>query len=505
MKSNTRLNLNAKRSQKVWTRIKFLLAINATRAIGLSLALILGSSILAIPFQIGAQEAKVTEEAYTHEYKLSNGLRLIVREDHRSPTVAHMVWYKAGSMDEKNGTTGVAHVLEHMMFKGTQKLAPGEFSKQVAKLGGRENAFTSTEYTAYFQQVEKSNLPKVMALESDRMQNLVLSEEEFKKEIQVVMEERRLRTDDQAQSLLYEQFIATAFNAAPNRHPIVGWMADLESMTYLDAQEWYRHWYSPNNAVLVIVGDVDPKEVLAQAEKTYGSVPSKMVSERKSQREPMQKGLRKFSLKAPAENTLMLMGWKISKPLPQDITDKEAHALDILAGILDGNPNARLNKILVRDKKIATSVSAGYSSCCARSEELFTISVGLSGKQSTEKIEREIMQILSDIAKNGVSEDELKRVKIAMTAQQVYKRDSVFGQAMEIGTMEMGGVSWRKMDALNKYFQEVTADEVKQVAKKYFNNDTLTIGVLDPQPIDPKISAANAKASSSLKHEVILK
>ena len=503
MKSNTRLNLNIKRSQSVRARLKVPLTIMATKAmqtLGSGLALILILSLSALSLQVEAQESKVSEEAYTHEYKLSNGLRVIIREDHRSPTVAHMVWYKAGSMDEKNGTTGVAHVLEHMMFKGTRKLGPGEFSKQVAQLGGRENAFTSTEYTAYFQQVEKTKLPSVMALESDRMQNLVLSEEEFKKEIQVVMEERRLRTDDQAQSLLYEQFIATAFNAAPNRHPVVGWMADLESMTYLDAQEWYRHWYSPNNAVLVIVGDVDPKEVLALAEKTYGAVPSKIVSERKGQREPIQKGLRRFSLKAPAENTVMIMGWKIAKPLPQDIADKEAHALDILAGILDGNPNARLNKILVRDKKIATSVSAGYSSCCSRSEELFTISVGLSGKQSTEKIEREIIQILRDIAKNGVSEEELKRVKIAITAQQVYKRDSVFGQAMEIGTMEMGGVSWRKMDVLNKYFQEVTANEVKQVALKYFNNDTLTIGVLDPQPIDPKIAAANAKASSGLKH-----
>ncbi|MFZ9239161.1 MAG: M16 family metallopeptidase, partial [Burkholderiaceae bacterium] len=208
--------------------------------------------------------------ADTHEFRLANGLKLIVKEDHRAPTVVNMVWYRAGSVDELNGTTGVAHVLEHMMFKGTKKLKPGEFSKRVAELGGRDNAFTSKDYTAYHQQVERSRLEQVMALEADRMQNLTMDPAEFSKEIRVVMEERRLRTEDKPLSLLREALYATAFLASPYRHPVVGWMDDLQNMTAADALAWYQRWYAPNNAVVVIAGDVDPQHVLKLAEKYFG-------------------------------------------------------------------------------------------------------------------------------------------------------------------------------------------------------------------------------------------
>lgn len=439
-------------------------------------------------------------QQYTHEYKLPNGLKLIVREDHRSPTVAHMVWYKAGSVDEHNGTTGVAHVLEHMMFKGTKSVGPGEFSKKVAALGGRENAFTSNDYTAYFQQIEKSKLGAVMALEADRMQNLKLSEEEFKKEIQVIMEERRLRTDDQAQSLLYEQFLATAFNASPNRHPVIGWMSDLKTMTYQDARHWYDSWYSPTNATVVVVGDVQPQDVLRLVEDTYGRVPAKEINARKSQIEPEQTGIKRFNLKAPAENSVIYMGWKVPKLTPPKFDEKDPYALEVLAGVLDGNPNARLNRILVRDKRIALSTGAGYDSCCSRTNTLFMINVSLMPGKSPAVVEAEIKKIIGDIATNGISEAELQRVKIAITAAQVYKRDSVFGQAMEIGSTEMGDMSWRQLDDWNKRLQEVTIAQVKEVAKKYFIDDQLTVGVLDPQPLDPNTQAANARAASQLKH-----
>lgn len=440
------------------------------------------------------------DEKYTHEYKLPNGLKLIVREDHRSPTVAHMAWYKAGSVDEHNGTTGVAHVLEHMMFKGTKSVGPGEFSKRVAALGGRENAFTSNDYTAYFQQIEKSKLAAVMKLEADRMENLKLSEEEFKKEIQVIMEERRLRTDDQAQSLLYEQFLATAFNASPNRHPVIGWMSDLKTMTYLDARHWYDSWYSPANATVVVVGDVQPADVLKLVEETYGRVPAKDIANRKSQIEPEQKGIRRFNLKAPAENAVIYMGWKVPELSPSQLDEKDPYALEVLAGVLDGNPNARLNRILVRDKRLALGIGAGYDSCCTRTNTLFMVNASLMPGKSPEKIEVEVKKIISDIANDGITDAELRRVKIAITAAQVYKRDSVFGQAMEIGSAEMGGLSWRQMDTWNNRLQEVTIDQVKAVAKKYFVDDHLTVGILDPQPLDPKTQAANARASSQLKH-----
>lgn len=440
------------------------------------------------------------DQKYTQEYVLPNGLKLIVREDHRSPTVAHMVWYKAGSVDEHNGTTGVAHVLEHMMFKGTKSIGPGEFSKKVAALGGRENAFTSNDYTAYFQQIEKSKLNEVMKLEADRMENLKLSEDEFKKEIQVIMEERRLRTDDQATSLLYEQFMATAFNASPNRHPVIGWMSDLKTMTYLDARHWYDSWYSPSNATVVVVGDVQPNDVLKMVQDTYGRIPAKSISERKSQIEPEQKGIRRFTLKAPAENSVIYMGWKVPELSPSDLNQRDPYALEVLAGVLDGNPNARLNRLLVRDKRIALGVGAGYDSCCSRTSTLFMVNATLMPNKSPIQVESDIKKVIADIATNGISEQELERVKIAITASQVYKRDSVFGQAMEIGSAEMGGLSWKRMEQWHNNLQKVTAPEVQAVAKKYFVDDHLTVGVLDPQPLDKKTQAANARAASQLKH-----
>ncbi len=436
---------------------------------------------------------------FTHETTLENGLKVIVKEDHRAPTVAHMVWYRTGSIDETIGTTGVAHVLEHMMFKGTKTLGPGEFSKKVAALGGRENAFTSNDYTAYFQQIEKSYLPDMMRLESDRMHNLVLSEEEFKKEIKVVMEERRLRTDDKASGLLYEQFMATAFNSAPNRHPVIGWMDDLKNMTYLDAQNWYKKWYTPSNAVLVVVGDVDPKQVFELAKTTYGKVPKQTLEDRKVPGEPEQKGLKRFSLKAPAENVVVMMGWKAPKVINTDIEVIDPWALEVLAGVLDGNQNTRLNRILVKEKNISTGVNAGFDAI-GRSEQLFMISASLAKGKTPAIFEEEVKKIIADIAKNGIKSDELKRVKIAVTASQIYKRDSVFGQAMEIGSLEIVGIPWNKIDTLTDKIRAVTADQVQAAAKKYLIDDRLTVGVLDPQPIDPQKKLANDRAAVSIKH-----
>jgi zinc protease len=437
-------------------------------------------------------------DTFTQETTLSNGLKVIVREDHRSPTVAHMVWYKTGAIDETTGTTGVAHVLEHMMFKGTKKNGPGEFSKQVAAVGGRENAFTNNDYTAYFQQIEKSHLEEMMRLEADRMQNLNLSEEEFKKEIQVVMEERRLRTDDQATGLLYEQLMATAFNASPNRNPVIGWMSDLKNMTYLDAQNWYQKWYTPSNAILVVVGDVNPKEVFDMANRTYGKIPNKILEQRKVQGEPEQKGIKRFTLKAPAENTIVYMGWKVPKIQNGEIGVIDPWALEVLAGILDGNQNTRLNRTLVINQNIANSVGASYDSI-GRGEQLFLIDGSLFPKKSPDLFIKEVKKIIQDIAKNGIDPKELERVKIAVTSSQIYKRDSVFGQAMEIGASEIEGVSWKKIGLITDKIQSVTAQQVQSVAAKYFVDDHLTIGILDPQPIDPAKKLANERAAANIQ------
>ena len=416
----------------------------------------------------------------THEFKLSNGLKLIVREDHRAPTVAHMAWYRAGSMDEVNGRTGVAHVLEHMMFKGTDKVKSGEFSRLVAAVGGRDNAFTSRDYTAYFQQVEKSKLNEVIKLEADRMSNLNFDDAEFLKEIQVVMEERRLRTEDNPTSLLFESLMATAYMSSPYRHPIVGWMNDLENMKAADARDWYRSWYKPNNVTVVIVGDVDPKAVLKVVEKYYGAAAAKELPERKPQIEPPQKGIKRVQVKASADNARLAMAWKVPKLQPGKLDDPEPYAIELLTAVLDGYDNARLNRQLVKQERVVNDVGVGYD-MISRGPELFLISASMAKGKTVEQAESSIRKALKEVADQGILESELKRIKVRTLADQIYKRDSIFGQAMEIGSTEMAGFSWREIDLMLEKMQAITPSQVQAVAKKYLVDEGLTIGVLDPQ------------------------
>jgi zinc protease len=431
----------------------------------------------------------------TFEKTLPNGLRVIVREDHRAPTAVHMVWYRAGAMDEKDGTSGVAHVLEHMMFKGTQNLKPGEFNRRVAEAGGRDNAFTSLDYTAYFQIVPKGALPEMMRLEADRMANLVLSPEEFASEIQVVMEERRLRTEDNPESRTYEALNAAAFTAHPYRRPIIGWMDDLKNMSWQDAQDWYRTWYAPNNAYVVIVGDVDHQEVFRLAEQTYGRHMAKSLAVRKPQNEPEQKGERRVTVKAPAQLPYLLMAWKAPKLTDID-KDREPYALEVLASLLDGNDAARLPKRLVRGEKIAQSVGAGYDATL-RGETKFVLAGQPAAGRTVAELEAALRAELKRIQDEGVTAEELKRIKTQTIAAQVYKRDSLMAQAMEIGHAEASGVNWRDIDKLLDKIRSVTAEEVQAVAKKYFGDDTVTVAVLDPQPID---QAAPRKSGFAVRH-----
>ena len=417
----------------------------------------------------------------THEFRLANGLKLIVKEDHRAPTVVNMVWYRAGSIDELSGTTGVAHVLEHMMFKGTKKLKPGEFSKRVAELGGRDNAFTSKDYTAYHQQVERSRLAQVMALEADRMQNLTMDPAEFGKEIKVVMEERRLRTEDKPLSLLREALYATAFVASPYRHPVVGWMDDLQNMTAADALAWYQRWYAPNNAVVVIAGDVDPQQVLKLAEKYFGAIPPKTLPKTKPQQEPIQNGIRRVNVKAPAENPFLMMAYKVPRLLDIE-KDEEPYALELLAAVLDGYDNARLPAKLVRTDRIANSVDAGYDGI-GRGPTLFMLAGTPTKDSSVEKLEAALRAEVARIAQDGVSVQELKRVKAQVIAGQVYKRDSVFGQAMEIGSVELSGISHKQIDRMIERLSSITPQQVQAVAQKYFSDDQLTVATLTPLPL----------------------
>jgi zinc protease len=418
-------------------------------------------------------------DADTHEFMLNNGLKLIVREDHRAPTVAHMVWYRAGSMDEVNGRTGVAHVLEHMMFKGTEKVKAGEFSRLVAAVGGRENAFTSRDYTAYFQQVEKSKLDEVIKLEADRMSNLNFDDAEFLKEIQVVMEERRLRTEDNPSSLLNESLMATAYMSSPYRHPIVGWMNDLQNMKASDARDWYRSWYKPNNATVVISGDVDAKQVLSVVEKYYGAIAAQELPVRKPQIEPPQKGIKQVQVKAPADSPQLAMAWKVPRLEPGKLDDVEPYALELLTAVLDGYDNARLNRVLVKQEKVVNDVGVGYD-MVSRGPELFLIKVSLAKGKTIEQAQLSIRRALEQLKQKGILDSELKRIKVRILSEQIYKRDSIFGQAMEIGSTEMAGFSWRDINYMLDKMQTITPEQVQAVAKKYLVDEGLTIAVLDP-------------------------
>ncbi len=350
----------------------------------------------------------------------------------------------------------------------------------VAAVGGRENAFTSQDFTGYFQQIEKSKLADVMRLEADRMANLQFSDDEFLKEIQVVMEERRLRTDDNPNSLLRELMMATAFTSSPYRHPIIGWMNDLQNMKPNDARQWYLDWYAPNNAIVVVVGDVKPLEIKALVEKYYGPIAAKKLPERKPQIEPEQKGVKRANLKAPADSPQIMMAWKVPKLDPKKIDETDPYALAVLSAALSGHDNSRLNRELVRNKRLANNASASYDPI-SRGPELFAIGATTAKGQSVSDLEKGIWQTIQEIAVNGITEAELKRIKTQLLASQIYKRDSIFAQAMEIGSAEIAHVSWKNLDQIIERIQQIQSDQVKAVAKQYFIADTLTVVTLDPQ------------------------
>ena len=442
----------------------------------LARSLILGAA-LAAPL---AQPAL----ANPFETTLANGMKLIVKEDRRAPSVVHMVWYRAGAMDEPDGVSGVAHVLEHMMFKGTEDVGPGEFNKRVAAVGGRDNAFTGKDYTAYFQQVPPAHLPAMMALEADRMQNLVLTDDEFRRELEVVKEERRLRTDDQPRALVFEQLMATAYQAHPYRRPVIGWMPDLEAMQPDDARAWYRRWYAPNNAYLVVVGDVDHREVFREAEKHYGSLAADELPARRISPEPAQRGPRASVVKAPAELPYLAMAWQVPA-LRDPANDREAYALQVLAAVLDGYDGARLTRRLVRDQQIAVSVGASYDTG-NRGPALFYLHGVPAAGTTPEALQAALRAEIQRIRDEGISAEELARVKTQAVAAQVYKRDSLMGQAMEIGYLESAGMSWRDEATLLDGLRAVTADEVQAAARRYFDDDTLSTARLEPQALGAK-------------------
>ena len=417
---------------------------------------------------------------------LPNGMRVIVKEDRRAPVMVSQVWYRAGSVDEFNGTTGVAHVLEHMMFKGTKTVPPGEFSKRIAAAGGRENAFTSRDHTAYFQQMHKDKLALSLQLEADRMNNLVIDDAAFAKEIQVVMEERRMRTDDNPQSVLYERLMAAAYQAHPYQRPIIGWMNDLEQMTGQDARDWYTRWYAPNNATLVVAGDVNADAVLALAKQYFGPLERKPLPARKPQAEPVQVGIKRLNVKAPAKLPYLIMAYHA--PVLRDWEkDWVPYALQILGGVLSGNDSARLQKSLVKEQQIAVNADAGYDAV-SRGPGMFMLDATPAQGKSIAALEKALRVEIERIKKTGVSEAELNRVKSQIIAGDIYQRDSLFYQAMQLGEYITAGLPPEALDGRVAKLRAVTPAQVQEVARTYLIDDALTVAVLDPQPLESKPS-----------------
>jgi len=434
-----------------------------------------------------AHATEISSISPISQFTLANGLTVIVRPDRRAPTAVHMLWVRVGAMDEVDGTSGVAHALEHLMFKGTPTVGPGEFSKRVAALGGRENAFTAHDYTGYYQQIPSGRLADVMALEADRFAHNQWADDEFRKEIEVVKEERRLRTEDNPHAQLYEALNAAAFVAAPYHRPVVGWMSDLDAMTPDDARQFWQRWYTPANAAVVVAGDVDVAEVRALAEKYYGSIPQRVVPPRKPRDEPVQQGERRIAFKAPAEQAYVALAYKVPRldslaPTPEH---DDALALTVLAAVLDGYPGARLDRTLTQGPQRVADSAGASNGLMGRGPQLFMLDGVPAPGKTVADVEAALRAQVTRIVREGVNEAELNRVKTQWVASQVYQRDSVMNQARELGSLWANGLPLDTDERLIERLRQVTPAQVQAVAAKYFGDDQLTVAVLHPQPLDP--------------------
>lgn len=438
-------------------------------------------------FQAGGQplQSSSVPVVKAQQFTLANGMTLIVKPDRRAPTAVHMLWVRVGAIDEVDGTSGVAHVLEHMMFKGTPDVKPGEFSRRVAALGGRENAFTGRDNTGYFQQIPAGRLEDVMKLEADRFARNQWEDDEFKREIEVVKEERRLRTEDSPRALFHEALDAATFTSSPYRRPVVGWMSDLDAMTPQDARDFFRRWYVPANAAVVVVGDVDADVVHRLAEKYYGAIPARSVPARKPREEPRQAGVRRFDFKAPAEQSYLALAFKVPQFTSFDASpaNDDALALTVLAAVLDGYSGARLDRALTQGPDRLADSAGASNGLWGRGPQTFTLDAVPAPGKDAAQVEAALRGEVARVAREGVSEAELARVKTRWIAGEVYQLDSVMTQARKLGSYWVVGMPLDAGERLIERLRGVTAEQVKSVAARYFGDDQLTAGVLRPQPL----------------------
>ncbi len=421
-------------------------------------------------------------QANTVEVMLDNGMKIIIREDHRAPVVASQVWYRIGSTYEYDGITGVSHVLEHMMFKGTKNYKSGDFTNIIKENGGSLNAFTSKDFTGYHERIASDRLEICLELEADRMRNVIFLQDEFEKELAVVQEERRWRTDNKPKSKLLEQFYATAFLSSPERIPTVGWMGDLEDMEMQDASDWYQKWYAPNNATLVVVGDVDSKEVIQLAEKYFAKLKPSDIKPPKSRPEIKQNGERRIKFFGQTASPYMIMGFK-TPVLPGNQTKakaKDIYALDVLGAILDGGSSARIAKNILRGKEIAVSAGTSYDPF-GRLPGLFIFAGTPNKGIEPQQLETAFMAEIKDLQENPVSKKELDRVKAQVIASKVFEQDSMFYTGMQLGILDSVGLDWRLLDSYVDDIRQITAEDVQRVASQYFDSTQLTVATLWPE------------------------
>nr|WP_256582314.1 pitrilysin family protein [Pseudomonas sp. MYb185] len=410
----------------------------------------------------------------THEFTLDNGLKVIVREDHRAPVVVSQLWYRVGSSYEPPGRTGLSHALEHMMFKGSERLAPGQASHLLSSLGAQENAFTSRDYTAYYQVLSRDQLAIALELEAERMHGLTLPEDEFLREMEVIKEERRLRVDDNPNSLAYERFLTLAHMASPYAQPVIGWMHDLDRLSVEDLREWYRRYYQPSNAILVVVGDVQVDAVRSLAERYFGPLDNTPSPAARAPLELPVGGERSLSLNLPVQMPSLLLGFNVPS-LSTAEHAWEVHALRLLEAVLDGGYSARLASHLERAQSIATAASASYEGF-ARGDTLFLLSgvPSQSRQVSLEQLEQALWEQIDELKQTPPSQEELNRVQAQMTAALVYAQDSISHQANQIGMLESIGLPWTLLDEDIAALEAITPEQISEVARRYLVPERLT-------------------------------
>lgn len=431
---------------------------------------------------------------------LDNGLKIVIRPDHRAPVVMTQIWYKVGSVDEPIEQTGLSHALEHMMFKGTAKVPNGELSRIVAKFGGSQNAFTSQHFTGYYQLYPANRLALALELEADRMKNLILTAEDFTPEMRVIMEERRQRTDDNPQALAYEKFRMLAFPTSTSRYPVIGHMDSLERMPLDALKTWYQTWYHPNNAIVVIVGDVQPAQAIAEVKRYFAAIPAGQVPTRIRTHERQQFGRRQLELSLPIQVPSLMLAFNVptlSSPEPSTAA-QDAYTLTLLAAVLDGGLSARLEQRLVREQRILTAVSSGYNPF-ERGSGLFSVSAIPADGQTHATAQAAILAEIERLKTDPITEAELARVKATYLADWVYDQDDLSSQARWIGALEVADIDHRILQQLPNRLSQISVAQLQDAAKRYFTAENLSSMQLSPQTAAQPTPATTTSTSAGVQ------